>query len=137
VWIGGGPRPAAGSADHVLWLDSPADAPTHAGGLVLLYHVLWELTHVCFAHPGLLQAAGEDVCEGPTCRTCADEGRLAEVLTPPTAGAPARVRTATGYEPVDTTLVGPVAAGDLLLVHAGAAIGVVEAAGAGQGSGAR
>ena len=25
--------------------------PSHDGRLVLLYHVLWELTHVCFEHP--------------------------------------------------------------------------------------
>ena len=136
VWIGTGRRPPPGAADHVLWLDD-ADGPrVGPGALVLLYHVLWELTHVCFEHPGLLRDSTDGECEGPTCRTCADEGVLAEVVTPGAGAGPARVRTATGREQVDTTLVGPVAAGDLLLVHAGAAIGVVEAAGPVEGRGA-
>ena len=28
----------------------------HDGRLVLGYHLLWELTHVCFEHPGLLES---------------------------------------------------------------------------------
>jgi hypothetical protein len=89
---------------------------------VLLYHLLWELTHVCFEHPGLLTssaAAGAD----DVCITCSDEGRLGEVITPPDGpfGA-ALVRTATGEELVDVTLVGPVSVGDLILIHAGAAL---------------
>jgi hydrogenase maturation factor len=116
VWIGSGQRPAAGLADHVLWLDDPDPRIPATGGFVLFYHVLWELTHVCFEHPGLLKPVrSEDVCV-----TCGDEGRLAEVMTA-SEGA-AAVRTARGVEDVVTTLVGPVAAGDLVLVHAGMAI---------------
>lgn len=57
IWIGAGPRPAPGSADHVLWSDSATDAALapHDGSLSLRYHLLWELTHVCFDHPGLLR----------------------------------------------------------------------------------
>jgi len=128
VWIGAGERPAAGAADHVLWLEGTADAAAHDGRLVLLYHVLWELTHVCFEHPGLLTP--DDVCEGPTCTTCSDEGRLAEVVA--VEGWGTAVRTATGDETVDTSVVGPVEPGDLLLVHAGTAIAVV-AGGSGDG----
>jgi hypothetical protein len=41
----------------------------HDGRLVLLYHVLWELTHVCFEHRAL--APGEESCElGTACVTC-------------------------------------------------------------------
>jgi hydrogenase maturation factor len=126
VWIGAGPRPDAGAADHVLWADGPADRAAHAGSLVLLYHLLWELTHVCFEHPGLLKESPE-TCEGPSCVTCGDEGRLAEVMASSDAGIVA-VRTAAGTEDIDITLVGPVAVGDLVLVHAGAAIAVVEPA---------
>jgi hydrogenase maturation factor len=126
VWIGAGPRPDAGAADHVLWADGPADRAAHAGGFVLLYHLLWELTHVCFEHPGLLKETPE-TCEGPTCITCGDEGRLAEVIVSSEAGVVA-VRTPAGAEEIDITLVGPVAAGDLVLVHAGSAIAVVEPA---------
>jgi hydrogenase maturation factor len=44
-----------------------------------------------------------------------------------TADGMATVRTANGVETVATTLVDPVAAGELVLVHAGTAIGRVEA----------
>lgn len=117
IWIGSGPRPEAGVADHVLWLDDPDPRVPATGGFVLFYHLLWELTHVCFEHPGLLKPQpAEDVCV-----TCSDEGRLGEVLTPG-ADEHATVRTARGPETVLTTLIGPVAAGDLVLVHAGTAI---------------
>ena len=38
------------------------------------------------------------------------------------------VRTARGAETIDTTLVGPRRSGDLVLIHAGAAIAVLEGA---------
>jgi hydrogenase maturation factor len=117
IWIGNGQRPTAGLADHVLWLDDPDPRIPATGGFVLFYHLLWELTHVCFEHPGLLKDPGaEDICV-----TCGDEGRLAEVMAASAPGL-ATVRTARGIEDVVTTLVGPVAAGDLVLVHAGTAI---------------
>ena len=114
LWIGNGERPPAGAADHVLWLDDPDPRLPATGGFVLLYHLLWELTHVCFEHPGLLAEPPE--CSDEVCITCSDEGRLGEVV------GPGRVRTATGVEEVATVLVDPVAPGDLLLVHAGMAI---------------
>jgi len=121
AWIGSGPRPPAGAADHVLWIDDPDPMAPATGRFVLLYHLLWELTHVCFEHPGLLTEPAE--CADEICVTCSDEGRLAEVITPP-AGLrePALVRTATGEETIDVTLVAPVVPGDLVLVHAGAAL---------------
>jgi hypothetical protein len=120
VWLGVGPRPPAGSADHVLWLPDPDGSATHTGDVVLLYHVLWELTHVCFEHPGLLAAP---CTSGPdeVCITCSDEGRLGEVVTTSLPDL-ATVRTPAGAEEIDTTLVGPVHAGDLVLIHAGTAI---------------
>lgn len=102
VWIGAGPRPRPGAADFVLWSEDPA-APW-SGELVRTYHLLWELTHVCFAHPGLLRRSGPEVCEGEVCVTCSDEGRLAEVVSV-AAGGLAQVRTPLGLEPVDTTLL--------------------------------
>lgn len=121
VWIGSGQRPTAGLADHVLWLDDPDPRIPATGGFVLFYHLLWELTHVCFEHPGLLKTSGaEDVCV-----TCSDEGRPGEVMAASTQGS-ATVRTARGVEDVVTTLIGPVAAGDLVLVHAGTAISRME-----------
>jgi hypothetical protein len=118
VWIGSGERPPAGSADHVLWLDDADPLVPATGRFVLLYHLLWELTHVCFEHPGLLTEPAE--CTDDVCITCSDEGRLGEVV------APGRVRTASGIEDVATLLVDPVVPGDLLLVHAGTAITRVE-----------
>jgi hydrogenase maturation factor/phosphoheptose isomerase len=117
LWFGAGSRPPAGAADHVLWLPDE-DAAPHDGRFILLYHLLWELTHVCLEHRGLLEVPPD--CDGPVCITCSDEGRLTEVVS--AAGATARVRTPDGNEDVDLSLVGEAAAGDLLLVHAGVAI---------------
>lgn len=122
IWIGSGERPPAGAADYVLWLDDPDPMLPATGGFVLFYHLLWELTHVCFEHPGLLTRSAE---RQETCVTCSDEGRLGEVLDVRTQET-ARVRTAAGVEDVVTTLVDPVSRGDLVLVHAGTAIGRVD-----------
>ncbi|OBR98681.1 hydrogenase assembly protein HupF [Mycobacterium gordonae] len=119
IWIGSGERPPAGAADHVLWLDDPDPRAPATGAFVLLYHLLWELTHVCFEHPGLLKPTEE--CTEEVCITCSDEGRLGEVLAESAQGS-ARVRTAEGVETVSTMLVDPIASGDLVLVHAGMAI---------------
>jgi hypothetical protein len=119
MWMGAGPRPLMATADHVLWM-SDDRAAWHDGGVVLGYHVLWELTHVCFEHPGLLV----EVDEPAVCITCSDEGRLGEVVH--AVADDATVRTATGVETVSTALVGQVQAGDLVLVHAGTAITVVR-----------
>jgi hypothetical protein len=121
VWMGWGPQPADAAADHVVWVGDDERA-RHDGRVVRGYHVLWELTHVCFEHPGLLDAAAEPA----VCVTCSDEGRLAEVIGALDAGGTAAVRTSAGVETVDTTLVGPVQPGDLVLVHAGSAITMVE-----------
>jgi hypothetical protein len=122
-WIGAGSRPGAGDADHVLWLDGHGAEAAHTGDLVLVYHLLWELTHVCLEHSGLM-GVERPACGPPevACITCGDEGRLGEVQR---AVAPGEmlVRTAAGCEIVDTALVGPLAAGDLVVVHAGTAIG--------------
>jgi hypothetical protein len=120
VWIGAGPRPHPVGADHLVWIDEAGPSPRHDGSLVLRYHVLWELTHVCFEHPGLL-ADPAAACEDGMCVTCTDEGRPAEVASLLGGGLVA-VRTARGAETIDASLIGDVAPGDLLLVHAGAAI---------------
>jgi hydrogenase maturation factor len=122
LWIGSGERPPAGAADHVLWIDDANPLAPATGRFVLLYHLLWELTHVCFEHPGLLVESATE-CTEQVCVTCSDEGRPAEVLA--AAEGPfglALVRTAAGEEEIDTTLVGTVRPGDLLLVHAGSAL---------------
>lgn len=123
VWVGAGPRPEPGSADHVLWLEGDVAAAAYGGRFVLMYHLAWELTHVCFEHPGLLALEAE--CTDEVCVTCSDEGRLVEVIV---GGAPGdvQVRTPRGLESVDTTLIGDTYPGDLVLVHAGSAITKVE-----------
>jgi hydrogenase maturation factor/phosphoheptose isomerase len=124
IWIGNGDRPPAGAADHVLWLDDPGPRLPATGDFVLLYHVLWELTHVCFEHPGLLVPTSQD-CTDEVCITCSDEGRIAEVVSSAADGT-ASVRTAKGTESVVTALTGPLSRGDLILVHAGMAISRLE-----------
>jgi hydrogenase maturation factor len=121
IWIGSGERPAAGVADHVLWLDDPDPRVPATGGFVLFYHLLWELTHVCFEHSGLLKPE----CADQICVTCSDEGRIGEVVSPSADGM-AAVRTARGVESVATALIDPVVAGELVLVHAGTAISRIE-----------
>jgi hypothetical protein len=121
IWIGSGERPAAGVAEHVLWLDDPDPRVPATGGFVLFYHLLWELTHVCFEHSGLLKPE----CAEEVCVTCSDEGRLGEVVSPSADGT-AAVRTARGVENVVTALIDPVDAGELVLVHAGTAISRIE-----------
>ncbi len=119
VWIGAGPRPTTSRADHVLWTGEADPAlAARSGDLVLLYHLLWELTHVVFEHPGLLN---EDECTDEVCITCSDEGRVAEVRAILSDGR-AEVMMGGRPETVDASLVDPVVPGDLLLVHAGVAL---------------
>jgi hypothetical protein len=123
LWIGSGPRPPAGAANHVLWVDSDDPMVPATGRFVLMYHLLWELTHVCFEHPGLLKPSVDE----ESCVTCSDEGRLGEVVFEP-ADAPAQalVRTANGEEWVDTSMLPDVRRNELVLVHAGAVITRLE-----------
>lgn len=67
VWIGGGARRPAARPDHLLWVDDPDPLLPHAGGLLRRYHVLWEMVHVCFEHPGLLEPG--EVDEAPPRQT--------------------------------------------------------------------
>jgi hypothetical protein len=122
VWLGAGPLRPTTPVDHLVWIDDDESTATYDGRLVVGYHVLWELTHVCFEHPGLLTPTAAEACDlDGTCITCSDEGLAAEVIGAGVDGL-VEVRTARGPATVDATLVGPVAAGDLLLVHAGTAI---------------
>ena len=125
VWIGAGARrPEPGAANHVIWLDT--DQPLEASELfVRIYHLLWELTHVCFEHPGLLKP-DEPECTDDVCITCSDEGRPAEVVS--VDGDEALVRTPDGQERIDVSLIDPPSPGDLVLIHAGFAITATSAA---------
>ncbi len=132
LWLGAGPRPGrAGAdprADHVVWLDTAEPAlAARSGDLVLLYHLLWELTHVVFEHPGLLTQEPdrtEDVC-----LTCSDEGQVAEVRAV-LAGGRVEVLTGGRVEQIDGRLVEGLRPGDLVLVHAGIAVTSLAVGGA-------
>src|SRR5581483_7028408 len=67
VWVGAGARPDVAAADHVLWVDDGTGLAPWSGRFVLLYHWLWELTHVCFEHPGLLRDGAADACAEEAC----------------------------------------------------------------------
>ncbi|MDR2380323.1 MAG: HypC/HybG/HupF family hydrogenase formation chaperone [Bifidobacteriaceae bacterium] len=66
-------------------------------------------------------------CSGPACITCSDQATTAEIIDPPNqAWGDALVKTESGTEWIDVSLVGEVAPGDLVLVHAGTAIGRID-----------
>jgi hypothetical protein len=115
--LGAGDRPPTTRADHLLWVDGTKEAASD-GGVVVLYHLLWELTHVALEHPGLLTPVPE--CDGDHCVTCSDEGTVAEVRS--VEGDRAAVLAAGRTEVVDVSLVAPVETGELVLVHAGVAL---------------
>jgi len=123
IWLGAGPRPPAGAAEHIVWWEAlDPELAARSGDLVLLYHLLWELSHVVFEHPGLL--ATDQICTDDVCITCSDEGRVAEVTAVYGDG---RADVLVGGRPavVDVSLV-DAGLGDLLLVHAGVAVTLVD-----------
>lgn len=123
LWLGAGPRPPVGTADHVIWIEGDdAAIAARSGDVVMLYHLLWELTHVVFEHPGLLDV--EPVCTDGVCITCSDEGRMAEVAIVHDGGS-AEVVAAGMRETIDISLIDEVMPGDLVLVHAGVALTVL------------
>lgn len=83
------------------------------------YHVLWELVHVFFEHPGLLDDA---------CITCGDVAVEATVVA--VEGASAVIERDGARETVAAELIEEVRVGDVLLCHAGVAIDRVSQASA-------
>lgn len=75
------------------------------------YHVLWELVHVFFEHPGLLADA---------CITCGDVAVEARVVA--VSERTATIERDGAREQVAVDLVEGVAVGDTLLCHAGVAL---------------
>ncbi len=65
------------------------------------------------------------MCTDEVCITCSDEGRLGEVVAIGADGR-AEVRTPDGLEAVDTTLIETARPGDLVLIHAGLAVALVD-----------
>ena len=129
VWIGTGERPLAGAADYVLFSDLEETSSPAGGPIACFCHALWEMTHTQLANPGLLKDGGGE-CNEEVCITCSDEGRLGEVVTLESDGL-ARVRTPSGLEMVDTSLVDGARTGDIVLIHAGSALSIVLPKGSG------
>ena len=75
------------------------------------YHVLWELVHVFFEHPGLLRDA---------CITCGDVAVEARVVAVDNGNAV--IERDGAREQVAVELVGGVQVGDVVLCHAGVAL---------------
>jgi hydrogenase maturation factor len=124
LWLGAGTRPVSSHADHTIWLEASEPlVQARAGDLVLLYHLLWELTHVVLEHRGLIEP--EPACTDDICVTCADEGRITEVQAILDDGR-VEVLAEGQVETVDASLVDVPVAGSLLLVHAGVAISSIQ-----------
>jgi D-sedoheptulose 7-phosphate isomerase len=102
-------------ADHSFTV--PSDDPAIVQEVQeTAYHVLWELVHVFFDHPGLLHDA---------CITCGDVAVEVDVVS--VSGATATVRRGDAREQVAIDLVAHVQPGDRLLCHAGVALERLEA----------
>ncbi|MGE5858285.1 MAG: SIS domain-containing protein [Solirubrobacterales bacterium] len=101
---------AAADAEHAFCV--PSDDPAIAQEVQeTAYHVLWELVHVFFEHPGLLDDA---------CITCGDVAVQAEVVA--LGRGTATIEKDGAREEIATDLVEGVEIGDLLLCHAGVAL---------------
>ncbi len=114
IWlVAGGTSPSVETGARLVHLGAGASD----ADVVCAYHLLWELTHVCFEHPHLLEVPADDQT---SCPACGDDGDLGEVAS---AGGPdATVLVAGVRQPVDLSLVGPCDPGELVVVHAGVAI---------------
>ena len=100
--------------------DVPTDDPAIAQEIQeTTYHVLWELVHVFFEHPGLLDDA---------CITCGDVAVEAHVVA--VRNGTATIERDGLREDVAVELVEDVEVGDMLLCHAGVALERLERGGA-------
>ncbi|MFA9400853.1 MAG: SIS domain-containing protein [Acidobacteriota bacterium] len=112
-------RSGTPEADHLFAV--PGDDPAVVQEVQeTAYHVLWELVHVFFEQPGLIEgeAAG-------ACITCGDVAITAEVIE--AGGATAVIEKDGAREQIATELVDDVQVGDRLLCHAGVALEKVDA----------
>jgi D-sedoheptulose 7-phosphate isomerase len=115
IGFGGGAPPGgraylARSSDHALIVPS-SDPFVVQEVQETAYHILWELVHVFFEHPGLLDDA---------CITCGDVAVPAVVVA--LADRRAMIEKEGAREEIAVDLVDDVSIGDVLLCHAGVAL---------------
>ncbi|MDE0805768.1 MAG: HypC/HybG/HupF family hydrogenase formation chaperone [Acidimicrobiales bacterium] len=126
VWLGTEPYADGPLADHEVIVDDRSGIAAYDGTMVTLYHLLWELTHVCL-EAGVGPGARGDAA---TCVVCSDEALLGEVMSID-GDSMATVCVAGRVSQVDVSLVDAPSTDDLVLVHAGTAISRVERPGSG------
>ena len=105
-------RPRPGRPTTSLGSTTPCDAGDerrHDGRLVLRYHVLWELAHVCFEHPGLLTTPRAACDVDGRASPAPTRARLGEVITDRRRGSAPRAH-GRGIETIDTSSSAAVAA---------------------------
>ena len=115
IGLGGAPMPGEASTlhhavDHALIVPS-TDPIVVQEVQETTYHILWELVHVFFEHPGLL---------GEACITCGDVAVPARVVA--LGDGVAIIEKDGVHEDVAVDLIDEVSVGDMLLCHAGAAL---------------
>ena len=116
--VNGGHRSTAPEADHLFAV--PGDDPDVVQEVQeTAYHVLWELVHVFFDQPGLVEEDAADACI-----TCGDVAVTADVVE--ARGVSAVIERDGAREQVATELVEDVQVGDRLLCHAGVALEKVD-----------
>ena len=109
IGLSGAGRPVD-AADHAFAV--PSDDPDVVQEVQeTAYHVLWELVHVFFEHPGLLEEP---------CLTCGDVAVALRVAA--LSGSTATVERDGVHEEIAVDLVQDVVVGDVLLCHAGVAL---------------
>lgn len=109
-----GRRPPVGTVDHLIVSHGSVAAEACAGQLA-------QRTAQLLAEAGPMIVAAE-LDDGEVCVTCADEGLIAEVAEVDAATGDVTAWVEGRLAEIDTTLLGPVAPHELVLVHAGMAL---------------
>jgi D-sedoheptulose 7-phosphate isomerase len=120
-----------GSGEHLPGLSAATDSayrfevPSDDPSIVqetqeTAYHVLWELVHVFFEQPGLLEEALAAEENPEACITCGDVAVTARVVE--VQGPTAIVEREGAFEQVAADLVEGLQRGEMVLCHAGVAL---------------
>jgi D-sedoheptulose 7-phosphate isomerase len=123
-----------GSGEHLPGLSTATDGayrfevPSDDPSIVqetqeTAYHVLWELVHVFFEQPGLLEEAAPGATEADdpeACITCGDVAVTARIVE--IQGPTAVIEKDGAFEQIAIDLVEGLERGDMVLCHAGVAL---------------